>query len=95
MMQMSGFLLKLGSCLVEPWFPWLVNYAAGEQLKLESSQLLSDWVSNVSRHLGQGSDRSQIAQHPRTRAKRNVLIHNISYKAVSEDVIRAGVAKLP
>lgn len=94
MMQMSGFLLKL-EALVEPWAPRLVNCADGEQLKLESSQLLSDWVSNVGRHLGPGSNRSRIAWHSRTGAKRDIPIHNISYRAVSEVVVRDRAPKLP
>lgn len=62
MMQMSGFSLMLGA--------WIsVVKADISQLKLKTSHLLGDWVYNTGTHLGQGSNRSQIAQHSSTGAK--------------------------
>lgn len=56
-----------------------VNCAAAEKLKLESRQLLSGWLYNAGRQLGQGSKRSQVVRHQELRQKKHIPIQNISY----------------
>lgn len=56
-----------------------VNCAAAEKLKLESCQLLSGWLYNAGRQLGQGSKRSQVLRHQELRQKKHMPIQNISY----------------